>query len=113
MTAHVLIAANGDTLVGSQRVSIKTLQPAINFAGAYAADHAAFTTDTLRFEKRVYRRSGVAQKRVCDELKMIGSYDGVPIFAEITAREPLTTVIIPLKPGIFQDYNVVTTAHKR
>jgi len=113
LPARVLVAANGDTLIGDARASLKSLRPVMNFAGSYAADQSWFYSDTLRFEKRLYRKAGALQSRGCDELKTVGSYEGVPIFAEVTAKEPLSFIVIPVSPSRFQGYNVVNPSRKR
>lgn len=105
VTAHVHIAASGDTLVGEQRVPIRTLRPAINFAGVYAGEREWYRrSDVVTFDRRKYRRAGVERNRACDELKLVGQYEGVPVFAEVTAPQILPMIIIPVRPGAYQDY---------
>lgn len=109
MPAPVLLAANGDTLIGDARVSLKSVRPVLTFAGSYAEQWP----DTVRFEKRVYRLSGVVVKRECDELKHVGEHNGVPIFAEITAPQPLPAIVVPVRAGYFQNYRLPTPARRR
>ena len=105
VTTEVHIASNGDTLVGEKRVPLKDLRPGIGFHGAYAHDRDWFVRgDVVTFERRNYRRAGVERARACDELKLIGAHQGVPLFAEVTAISPLSTIIVPVRPGAFQDY---------
>lgn len=105
VTVPIHIAANGDTLIGEKRVPLKQLRPAVGFAGAYAQDKDFYLRgDAVTFERRNYRRAGVERVRACDELKQVGSHQGVPVFAEVTARDPLPAIIIPVRPGLFQDY---------
>jgi hypothetical protein len=105
VTAQIHIAANGDTLIGAKRVPLKELGPAVAWAGAYAGDADFYVRGaTITFDRRNYRRAGVERVRECDELKLIGAHQGVPLFAEVTAREPLPMIIIPVRPGIYQDY---------
>jgi hypothetical protein len=105
LTVQIHVAANGDTLIGERRVPIKDLRPAVTFAGVYAA-HAEWYRrgDVVKFERRDYRRSGVERARVCDELKLVGEHQGVPVFAEVTAPQLLPMLIIPVRPGMYQDY---------
>lgn len=109
MPAPVLIAANGDTLIGAARISLKNARPVLSFAGSYAGQWP----DTVRFERRVYRRSGVVVKRNCDELKHVGEHHGVPIFAEVTAPNPLPAIVVPVRAGVFQNYRLPTPARRR
>lgn len=109
MPAPVLIAANGDTLIGDARISLKNARPVLSFAGTYAEQWP----DTVRFERRVYRRSGVVVKRDCDELKHVGEHRGVPIFAEVTAPNPLPAIVVPVRAGVFQNYRLPTPARRR
>jgi len=113
MPAKVVIAANGDTLIGDARASLKSVRPILNFAGNYAADADWFYSDTLRFEKRLYRKAGALQKRACDELKTIGAHEGVPIFAEIEAKEPISNILIAARPGWFQLYTTPVANTKK
>ena len=103
--AQIHVAANGDTLIGEKRVRIAELRPAVDFAGVYAQDRAWFRRgEVVQFDGRDYRRAGVERTRGCDELKLVGDYDGVPIFAEVTAPQILPAIIVPVRPGVFQDY---------
>ena len=105
VTVQVHVAANGDTLIGEKRVPIKDLRPGVGFHGVYAVDKDWYLRgDVVTFERRNYRRAGVERTRACDELKLVGMHQGVPLFAEVTAREPLPTIIVPVRPGIYQDY---------
>lgn len=104
-TAQVHIAANGDTLIGEKRVPLRELRPALTFPGVYAGENEWFRRgDVVTFDKRRYRRAGVERVRACDELKLVGEYQGVPVFAEITAPQVLPMIIIPVRPGAYQDY---------
>jgi hypothetical protein len=109
MPVAVLIAANGDTLVSDARVSVKIVRPILDFAGRYAEQWP----DTVRFERRVYRRRGVVAKRACDELKHVGEHNGVPIFADVTAPQPLPAIVVPVRPGAFQTYALPTQPARR
>jgi hypothetical protein len=105
VTAQLHIAANGDTLVSERRIPIKQLRPVLGWAGSYAQDREWFRNgDVVKFDRRDYRRAGVERARVCDELKLVGEHQGVPLFAEVTAPQVLPLIVIPVRPGIFQDY---------
>lgn len=109
MTTTVRVTAAGDTLIGDARIPLSTLRPALAFSGAYAQQ----PSDTIRFEKRLYRRHGLVKRKTCDELKNVGELAGVPIFAEVTAPQPLPMIIVPVRPGGFQDYLLQTPARRR
>jgi hypothetical protein len=105
VTAQLHIAANGDTLIGERRIAIKQLRPALSWAGSYAQDREWFRAgDVVRFDGRAYQSAGVERTRVCDELKLVGEHQGVPVFAEVTAPQILPLIVIPVRPGIYQDY---------
>jgi hypothetical protein len=109
MTAIVHITAARDTLIGDARIPISAVRPSLSFAGAYAQQWP----DTVRFEKRLYRKHGVVKRKTCDELKNVGELMGIPVFAEVTAPQPLPMIIIPMRPGGFQDYVLPTPARRR
>jgi hypothetical protein len=105
VTALVHIAANGDTLIGEKRIPLSQLRPALTFPGVYAGELEWFRRgDVVSFDRRNYRRAGVARIRACDEMKLVGQHQGVPIFAEVTAPQILPMIIIPVRPGLYQDY---------
>ncbi len=111
MPARVLIASNGDTLIGEARVRLRDVRPVLSFSGTYAREQSWYqVSDTLRFEKRPYRRTGAERARACDELKLVGAYAGVSVFAEVTAPNALPMVFLPVRPGIFQMYTTVSSA---
>lgn len=104
-SVSVRVAANGDTLVGDQRVALSSVRPVLGFAGAYASGLSWFDrVDTVRFESRLYKKLGRPVRRACDELKRVGDHGGVPVFAEVTAPQVLPQIEIPVHPGMFQTY---------
>jgi hypothetical protein len=105
MTVQIHVAANGDTLIGEKRIRLQDVRPAVGFAGVYAQDREWFRRgDVVTFDRRNYRRAGVERVRACDELKLVGTHDGVPLFAEVTAPQVLPAIIVPVRPGVFQDF---------
>lgn len=113
MPARVRVTAHGDTLIGEQRVPLRAVQPVLAFAGTYAEAQPWFARDTLRFEKRLYRKAGALQRRGCDELKSVGDFAGVPIFADVTAPQPLPAILLPVRPGQFQLYTMPPVPRRR
>ena len=109
ITAQIHIGTNGDTLIGERRIPIRDLRPAVTFAGTYAQNADWYRRgDVVKFDRRDYQRAGVERARVCDELKLVGEHQGVPVFAEVTAPQILPMLIIPVRPGAYQDYLRVT-----
>lgn len=107
MSAPIVVTAAGDTLING--VSLKSVQPVLSFAGSYLEERV----DTIRFERRLYRRAGLVQRKQCDELKEVGRYAGIPVFADITAPQALPTIFLPLKPSLFQPYTTPTAMRRR
>jgi hypothetical protein len=104
-SVSVRVAASGDTLIGDRGVTLSSVRPVLGFAGAYAGGLSWFDrVDTVRFEKRVYKKLGRPVRRGCDELKLVGDHRGIPVFAEVTAPQALPQIEIPAQPGMFQTY---------
>ena len=114
MPVTVRVTSSGDTLIGPERIKLSAVRPILGFKGAYGAGLGWFEhADTIRFERRVYRKLGRPQKRMCDELKHVGDFSGVPVFAEVTAPQPLPGIEIPVSPGWFQTYTTPVPRRRR
>ena len=100
----IQIAANGDTLIGEQRVPIRLVRPGLVFEGTYAAGKSWIAQGEFRFERRLYKKFGTVNTLECDDLKQIGEHEGVPLFALIEATSPVVTILVPLAPGRFQAF---------
>jgi hypothetical protein len=101
----VLLTAQGDTLVGPNRTSIRQLRPGVVFAGTYAAGRDWFTNDeAIRFENRSYSKSGGEVSMVCADIMRVGEHMGVPLFAMRNAERPYDTLYVPVRPGVWQAY---------
>ena len=99
------MTAQGDTLVGPSRVSIRTLRPGIVFVGNYAEERAWFENDeALTFEERSYDKSGGEVRLECPDIMRVGEYQGVPLFVERTAQRPFEILYVPVRPGVWQAY---------
>jgi hypothetical protein len=104
--AAVRITTKGDTLIGANRVPLSSVQPVLALAGSYAGAARWFTTsDTVRFERKLYGKAGGPRVPACADLKLVGSYQGVPVFADVTAPQVLPAIMIPVRPGLFQLYS--------
>lgn len=102
---QVRVSAAGDTLVGPRRVRLVDLGPAVGFVGSYAAGTPWFVNDeAVTFERRPFRKFGQAEARDCQDIKIIGEYRGVNVFAAREASSPFQTLYVPVRPGVFQTY---------
>ncbi|HEX6557936.1 MAG TPA: hypothetical protein VF021_00695 [Longimicrobiales bacterium] len=113
LPARVLVAANGDTLIGAARTPLRLLRPVLSFSGAYAAEQSWFATDTMRFEGRLYHKTGAELQLQCDELKEVGSAAGVPVFARVTEMSTLPYILVPVRPSRFQPYTAPVRTQRR
>jgi hypothetical protein len=104
-SVRVLVTAQGDTLVGPDRVSIRTLRPGVVFAGTYARGAGWFESDeSFDFGDRSYQKSGGEVRLDCANIMRVGEHEGVPLFAMRDAESPYQTLYVPVEPGIWQGY---------
>src|SRR5690606_2264136 len=102
----VQVTAQGDTLVGPQRASIRTLrQGGVVFAGDYAQGRTWFEQDqALTFEQASYQKSGGEIRLNCPDIMRVGEFQGVPLFARRDATRPYQQLYVPVRPGVWQMY---------
>ena len=102
----VLVTAQGDTLVGPSRTSVRVLrQGGVAFAGDYAQGRTWFEQDQpMTFEQMSYQKSGAPVRLNCPDITRVGEYMGVPLFARRDAMRPYTQLYVPVAPGIWQMY---------
>lgn len=103
---QVLVTAQGDTLVGPSRTSIRELrQGGVVFAGDYAAGRDWFeNNEDITFDERSYQKSGGTVRLECPDIMRVGEYQGVPLFVQDGAEQPYQTLYVPVSPGIWQPY---------
>ena len=102
---QVRVSAQGDTLVGPSRISIRTLRPGVVFAGSYAGDAAWFRNDeAITFDERQYDRSGNELRLDCGQIMRVGEHMSVALFAVRSADRPFETIYVAVRPGIWQGY---------
>jgi hypothetical protein len=102
---EVRVTAQGDTLVGPQRASIRTLRPGVVFAGTYAEGRDWYTSDQqITFERLRYNKSGSDASLDCGQIMRIGEHMGVPLFAMRSADRPFETMYVPVRPGVWRGY---------
>lgn len=102
---QVRVTAQGDTLVGPSRASIRTLRPGVVFAGTYAQGAAWFQNDDpITFENRRHDKSGNEVRLDCAQIMRVGEHMGVPLFAMRNADRPFEMLYVPVRPGVWQAY---------
>lgn len=102
---QILLTAQGDTLVGPDRTSIRQLRPGVVFAGTYAEGRAWYTNDeSIAFENASYDKSGGEVSLQCPNIMRVGEHMGVPLFVMRNAERPFETLYVPVRPGVWQAY---------
>lgn len=102
---NILLTAQGDTLVGPDRTSIRTLRPGVVFAGTYADGRSWYTNDeSITFEEASYDKSGGEVSLQCPNIMRVGEHMGVPLFVMRNAERPFETIYVPVRPGVWQAY---------
>jgi hypothetical protein len=102
---QIRLTAQGDTLVGPDRTSIRELRPGVVFAGAYADGRDWFENDeSINFEDAQYDKSGDPVSLECPSIMRVGEHMGVPLFTMRNAERPFETLYVPVAPGVWQAY---------
>lgn len=102
---EVRVSEAGDTLVGPRRVPLSDLGPAIGFVGNYASSDGWFIEDTaITFDRRQFSKFGQPSARDCQSMKVVGDFNGVNLFADVSSAEPFGLLYVPVRPGVFQPY---------
>jgi hypothetical protein len=103
--APVLVTAEGDTLLGPQRTSIRMLRPTVAFAGTYAGNLAWYRDgESVTFQGQRYRKTDEEDALDCGDILRVGLAGGVPAFAPISAESPYAVLWIPVRPGVWRMY---------
>lgn len=103
----IRITAAGDTLVAPSYTSIRALRPTVDFAGGYASGTFWYESgQPVRFEGLDYDRSPDTFPLECTQVLRVGVYEGVPVFAVVSAERPLDVLFIPVRPGLWRRYVV-------
>ncbi|MGB1657694.1 MAG: hypothetical protein ACPHO4_10085 [Longimicrobiales bacterium] len=104
-TVSIEVTAAGDTLVGTPPVPIRSLRPAMTFAGSYGGSAFWYLDDeVVVFEGGDFGKSEDTFPIDCSQILRVGVYRGVPVFAVISARRPLDVIFIPVRPGVWHRY---------
>jgi hypothetical protein len=98
----------GTILVGPERRTVAEAGgEAAVFGTGYAAGSAWYEEDqTIGFEDRTYTRVGELGSRDCDRLVQVGWIGNVGLFAIRGATRPFTELVVPVRPGEWQSYQV-------
>ena len=103
----IRITAQGDTLVAPTYTSIRALRPTVEFAGGYAGGTFWYESgQPVRFEGLDYEPSRDTFPVECSQVLRAGLYEGVPVFAVVSAERPLDVIFIPVRPGLWHRYVV-------
>jgi hypothetical protein len=101
----VFVSAAGDTLVGPEAVPLDDVRPGLEFAGTYAGRAFWYQDDrVVVFEGGDFGKSDDSFPIDCDQILRVGIYEGVPVFATISAQRPLDVIFIPVRPGLWHRY---------
>jgi hypothetical protein len=101
----IRITSSGDTLVGPGQVSLRELGAGLVFAGAYAGGAFWYQDDqVIVFEGGDFGKSEDTFPVDCSQILRVGVYEGVSVFAVISASRPLDVIFIPVRPGLWHRY---------
>ena len=104
---EIVVTPAGDTLVGSERVSVREVGGDVAFPGTYAAGRGWFDGDEpVELEDHEYVRFGGMVALDCREIIQVGAFDQVPLFAEVGTEAPHEILYVPARPGIWQPYEL-------
>lgn len=101
----IRVMADGDTLVAPTWISLREARPTFELAGSYAAGAFWYESgERIVFEARDYGRSDDTFPVDCDQIVRVGVHEGVPVFAVLSARRPLSAIFVPVRPGVWRRY---------
>ena len=101
----IRLTADGDTLVGPERVSVRAARPNLDFAGTYAS--GAFWYESgqdIAFEGALFQKSPDTFPLDCRQILRVGVHEGVPLFSVVSAERPLAVLFVPVRPGLWHRY---------
>ena len=102
---QVRLSPEGDTLIGSERIPMHTLQPVLEFAGTYAGTAQWFVRgDPISFEDRIYEKMVGEGPVDCEQIMRVGQHLGVGLFTPRNADRPFETFYVAVRPGVWQTY---------
>ncbi|MEQ1855768.1 MAG: hypothetical protein ABL963_04805 [Longimicrobiales bacterium] len=99
------VTVAGDTLVGPDYASLRTLRPALTFSGGYAGGAFWYEGNAVvTFEGADFGRTPDTFPIDCNQIARVGQHQGVPVFADRAAERPLVILFIPVRPGVWARY---------
>ena len=103
--APIRITAAGDTLVGPSGTPIEELRPVADFAGGYAAGSGWLQRgEDVFFEGDRFVPEGGTFDIDCNQILRVGTFQGVPVFADRAVVRPLNVLFIPIRVGAWRRY---------
>jgi hypothetical protein len=101
----IRVTEAGDTLVGPNFAPIGSLRPMLDFSGSYASGAFWFENgDQVVFEGGNFGQAPDTFPIDCEQVLRVGVYQGVPVFADVSAERPLVILFVPVRPGVWQRY---------
>ena len=103
--APIRMTEAGDTLVGPAGTPISTLRPVVDFAGQYAGGAEWYARgEEILFEGERFVPMGEPFDVDCGQILRVGSYQGVPLFADRAAIRPIEVLFVPVAVGIWRRF---------
>jgi hypothetical protein len=103
--APIRITEAGDTLVGPSGTPISSLRPVVDFAGQYAGGTEWYTRGgEILFEGERFVPMGEPFDVDCGQILRVGSYQGVPLFADRAAIRPIEVLFVPVALGVWRRF---------
>ena len=103
--APIRITEAGDTLVGSAGTPISALRPVVDFAGQYARGAEWYERGAeILFEGERFVPMGEPFDVDCGQILRVGSYQGVPVFADRAAVRPIEVIFVPVALGVWRRF---------
>ncbi len=103
--APIRITEAGDTLVGPSGTPISDLRPVVDFAGGYARGAEWYERGgEILFEGERFVPMGEPFDVDCGQVLRVGSYQGVPVFADRAAVRPIEVLFVPVALGVWRRF---------
>ena len=81
------------------------MRPHVVLAGSYGSGAFWYESDqVVVFEGAEFHKADDTFPIDCDQILRVGVYEGVPLFAVLSARRPLDVIFIPVRVGLWQRY---------
>jgi hypothetical protein len=106
-SVRVRVTEEGDTLVGPDGASLRSLRPGLVASGAYASE-AEWLLDRrpIDFGGRTFVPGANERLDSCIGVQRVGEHRGVPVFSPRPQAEVPSTLLVPVTPGIWRVYRI-------